>query len=195
MPSSRHCNLNSHIWGCRLFVLSQGDSNLGAGGWKSWVGFSGKIFRQKKDIDVRCQWRRFWWPVCESPAQATPPLQVIYSNSLTNILWLLLLVVKLSNFVDMSNLDWMWGGTLSFVMNDLVMVWPLNLGLDMCHFAIGCSRHPKPTSLLLRQVSWVPTATCGKAPHIQYLVCNHFIAMCITKILNSIISIEYLGTW
>ena len=42
-------------------------------------------------------------------------------------------VVRISSFVDAFILDWIWGDTLSPILNDLVVLaWPLRLGMDTC---------------------------------------------------------------
>lgn len=43
------------------------------------------------------------------------------------------------------------GGTLSSIIDDLAMPWPLHPALYTCRYAIGCGSHPVPTSLLLRR--------------------------------------------
>ena len=53
------------------------------------------------------------------------------------------IVVRLSNFADVSILDWIWGGTLSPVMDGPAMAQPLHMVTDTSRPAIN----PKPTLL------------------------------------------------
>lgn len=59
-------------------------------------------------------------------------------------------VVKLSKFFSASILDWIRGGTLSPVMEDHAMAWPLHLVMDTCNLAMDCSRH----SIFIGCVIW-----------------------------------------
>jgi hypothetical protein len=44
--------------------------------------------------------------------------------------------------------DWIWGGTLSPVIDDYPIAWPLRSIIDMCCLAIGCGTQPILTLLL-----------------------------------------------
>ena len=53
------------------------------------------------------------------------------------------------------NTDWWFGlrglpSPLSAIIDDLTMARPLQLEMEICHHAIGCSRHPIPTSIASR---------------------------------------------
>ena len=77
-------------------------------------------------------------------------------------------VVKATDFVDVSILDWLRDGTLSSVDDDLVVItWSLRPVMDMCCLAIICDRHPIPTTPLLRLGK---LGTYSKTPRIHYLV-------------------------
>ena len=64
---------------------------------------------------------------------------------------------RLINFVDMSILDWIWGGTLSLGIDDSITAWPLRLVMD--------TRHPTtvgtwyPSHRYLYSSCWAPTTT------------------------------------
>jgi hypothetical protein len=57
-------------------------------------------------------------------------------------------VVRPSNFANVSIPDWLRGGTLSPVIDDLAMASPLCLVMDTCRNSTCCHRHSIPTSLL-----------------------------------------------
>lgn len=59
-------------------------------------------------------------------------------------------VARPSNFADVFIPDWLRGGVLSPVIDDLAMASPLCLVMDTCQSAIWCRRHLIPTSLLSR---------------------------------------------
>lgn len=50
-------------------------------------------------------------------------------------------VIRLSNFADVSILYWIRRGILSLVMDDPTMAWITISVMDTCHLAMGCSRH------------------------------------------------------
>ena len=76
-------------------------------------------------------------------------------------------VVRLSHFADVYIIDWVRGGTLSSVIDDHVMTWPLHPVTATCCFAIIIQYLP---SCYCKSVGWVPTINCGRAPCIYYLV-------------------------
>lgn len=51
------------------------------------------------------------------------------------------LVVRPRDFVDMSIPDWIWGGTLSHVIDNLATAWPLRPAIGTYRHASSCSRH------------------------------------------------------
>lgn len=55
--------------------------------------------------------------------------------------WMPIVAVNLSDFADMSILDFIRGGTLSPVVRWLAMAWPLHPVMDTCCLAIGYSRN------------------------------------------------------
>lgn len=72
--------------------------------------------------------------------------------------WLLDVVVKSINLVDMYVPDWIWGDILSTVIDDLDKSWPLRSVMDTCCPAIGFSK--------------CPLHPCGQAPCIHLQVHN-----------------------
>jgi hypothetical protein len=68
---------------------------------------------------------------------------LVHGNLASGSLWW-------SKCFDMSILDWMWVGTLSLIMDDPTIAWSLRPIMDMCCLAVSYTRHPTPTSPLLR---------------------------------------------
>ena len=88
---------------------------------------------------------------------------------------IIIVVVKISGFPDMSTLDWIQGDTSSIPIIDAhVMVCSLHSALDTCHTFITCSWHPTPNLTdTAASVDWAPTSAHGRAPCIHYLVHNN----------------------
>lgn len=78
-------------------------------------------------------------------------------------------------FVDLSILDWVWGGTKLLVKDDPTMAWPRHV-MDMYCFAMGMVGTQHFPQHCCGWVVWVPITCCGKAPCIHYLFhIMHFI--------------------
>ena len=83
-------------------------------------------------------------------------------------------VVKSSDFPDMSFIpDWIQGGTLSHLTDDLAMTISLCVVMDMCRHALDVVSTQYLSRGYCNTTSWMLPTVHGKAPHIHYLVCNN----------------------
>ena len=90
-------------------------------------------------------------------------------------------MVKPSDFADMSTPDRIWGGTVSYVIDDLAITISLCLVMDTCCHTLDVVSTQYLPRCYRNTTSWMLLPVCGRAPHIHYLVCNHIStgALCI----------------